>query len=68
MSWPAHAATFGDLLSPRTYGHWGATGTMLWIDPERQAIAAILATQPLDPQSTPALIKLSNAITAAIDI
>lgn len=68
MSWPAHAATFGDLLSPRTYGHWGATGTMLWIDPERQAIAAILASQPLDAQSTPALIKLSNAITASIDL
>lgn len=68
MSWPAHAATFGDLLSPRAYGHWGATGTMFWIDPERQAIAAILATQPLDAQSTPALIKLSNAITAAIDL
>ena len=68
MNWPAHSATFGDLLSTRAYGHWGATGTMFWIDPERNATAAILATQPLDPHSTPALIKLSNAMTAAIDI
>ena len=66
MNWPAHSASFGDLLGPRAYGHWGATGTMFWIDPERNASAAILSTQPLDKQSGPALIKLSNAIKAAI--
>lgn len=66
MNWPAHSASFGDLLGPRTYGHWGATGTMFWIDPDRNASAVILSTQPLDKRSTPALIRLSNAITAAI--
>ncbi len=66
LNWPTHSATFGDLLGPRTYGHWGATGTLLWVDPDRQAAAAILSTLPLDKGSGPALAKLSNAIVAAI--
>lgn len=66
MNWPAHASSFGDLLGPRAYGHWGATGTLFWIDPDRYASAAILSTLPLDKQSGPALTKLSNAIVSAI--
>ena len=66
MNWPAHASSFGDLLGPRAYGHWGATGTLFWIDPDRNASVAILSTLPLDKQSGPALTKLSNAIVAAI--
>src|SRR5262249_8028509 len=37
LNWPAHSASFGDLLGPRTYGHWGATGTVCWIDPDAGA-------------------------------
>ena len=66
MNWPAHASSFGDLLGPRAYGHWGATGTLFWIDPDRYASAAILSTLPLDKQSGPALTKLSNLIVSAI--
>src|SRR5918999_364175 len=25
----------GTLTSPRTFGHWGGSGTFLWVDPER---------------------------------
>jgi len=66
MNWPAHSSSFGDLLGPQAYGHWGATGTLFWIDPDRHASAAILSTLPLDKQSGPALTKLSNAIVSAI--
>jgi CubicO group peptidase (beta-lactamase class C family) len=24
----------GTLTSPRTYGHWGASGTLFWVDPD----------------------------------
>ena len=65
LNWPAHGAYFGDLLSPAAYGHWGATGTLLWIDPERDAFAAILTTQPQDPDGA-YLARLSNAIAASI--
>jgi CubicO group peptidase (beta-lactamase class C family) len=64
LNWPAHSANFGDLLSRRTYGHWGATGTLLWIDPERCTFAIILSTQPQEPTGF-FLARLSNAIAAA---
>ncbi len=63
LHWPAHSANFGDLLSPRTYGHWGATGTVLWIDPEWQAAAVILTTQPQEPDGT-WLARLSDTIAS----
>lgn len=65
LHWPAHSANFGDLLGPRTYGHWGATGTVLWIDPERQTFLIFLTTQPQEPHGT-YLARLSNAVAAAM--
>ena len=50
LHWPAHSANFGDLLSPVSYGHWGATGTVLWMDPESDLWAVILTTEPQEPQ------------------
>lgn len=64
MQWPAHAASFGDLLSPSAYGHWGATGTVFWIDPQLDLAAVILTDTPLD-RSTRWIVRLSNAIVAA---
>lgn len=64
LNWPAHSANFGDLLGPQAYGHWGATGTLLWIDPERGIFALILTTQPQEPTGF-FLVRLSNALAAA---
>ncbi|MBX3444959.1 MAG: beta-lactamase family protein [Planctomyces sp.] len=63
-AWPAHAATFGDLLSPAAYGHWGATGTLFWVDPTLRMAAVLLSTQPLDRDRSP-LVRISNALTAS---
>lgn len=64
LDWPAHSANFGDLLGPRTYGHWGATGTVLWIDPDAGTFALILTTLPQEPSGR-FLARLSNAVAAA---
>jgi CubicO group peptidase (beta-lactamase class C family) len=32
----------GTLTSPRTFGHWGGSGTFLWVDPERDLALATL--------------------------
>lgn len=64
LDWPAHSANFGDLLGPRTFGHWGATGTVLWIDPDANNFALILTTLPQEP-SGKYLSRLSNAVAAA---
>lgn len=66
LQWCSHANTFGDLVSHSTYGHWGATGTLLWIDPESESFALILTTQPLDPDGAP-FQRLSNAIVGAFE-
>jgi CubicO group peptidase (beta-lactamase class C family) len=64
LNWPAHSANFGDFLGPRTYGHWGATGTVMWIDPDSESLAILLTTQPQEPQGS-YLARASNAIVAA---
>ncbi len=65
LHWPAHSANFGDLLGPRTYGHWGATGTVLWVDPDLNLLAVFLTTQPLEPHGK-YLARVSNLIAAAV--
>lgn len=64
LNWPGVTASFGDLLSQSAYGHWGATGTLMWIDPARDTFAIIFSTEPYD-QSGGQLVRLSNAIAAA---
>ena len=65
LNWPAHSANYGDLVGPRTYGHWGATGTVLWIDPDRQIFTVIFTTQPQEPLGT-YIARLSNALSASV--
>lgn len=63
LNWTAHDACFCDLLSSSAYGHWGATGTLFWIDPVLNAAAVILTTEPL-ARGRSHLTRLSNAIVA----
>jgi CubicO group peptidase (beta-lactamase class C family) len=65
LNWPAHSANFGDLLGPKSFGHWGATGTLAWCDPESDSFAVLLTTQPQEPDGR-FLARLSNAIGAAM--
>jgi len=65
LNWPGFSPYFGDLLGPRMYGHMGATGTVLWMDPDRDAFAVILTTEPQEPHGT-YLARLSNAIAASL--
>lgn len=66
QNWPGHSTTFGDYLSPQAYGHWGATGALLWIDPVLQA-ACVICTSQATVDSELSLQKLSNlaALTAS---
>ncbi len=67
LGWPAHPDRFGDLLSPRTFGHWGATGTLVWADPETETSTVILSTLPHDAGGGRFLVRLSNLICAALN-
>ncbi len=58
---------FGELCSPRTFGHVGATGTVAWADPERQLLCVILTTRPANEDGGSLLRRVSNAVSGAID-
>ena len=62
--WPFHSAYFGDLLSPASFGHGGATGTVVWADPARELVCALFTTEP-SAQSARLLGLCSNLVAAA---
>lgn len=65
LNWPGHSANFGDLLGPKTYGHWGATGTLCWLDPQTDAFAVLLTTQPQGDEGR-FLARISNVVASAL--
>jgi CubicO group peptidase (beta-lactamase class C family) len=65
LNWPNDDDSFGNFLSPAAYGHWGATGTLLWIDPAIDAFAVVLTTQPLESGNR-RQAKFSNCVTSAL--
>ena len=56
-----HLRAGGDLTSSATFGHGGATGTVVWADPKAQFICVIFTTQPGAP-----LHYCSNAVAGAV--
>lgn len=65
FAWPEHSASFGDLVPRTAVGHWGATGTIFWLDRQQQIYVVILTSTPFE-QSRFALQRMSNAVAAAL--
>jgi CubicO group peptidase (beta-lactamase class C family) len=57
---------FGDLVSEKTFGHAGATGTVAWADPESGVICVILTDRLVDNGSL--LRRVSNAVAAGVAV
>jgi CubicO group peptidase (beta-lactamase class C family) len=57
---------FGDLISPRTFGHAGASGTVEWADPETQLVCVVLTNRPLSVDGGLFLRLVSNAVAASV--
>ena len=55
---------FGELVSPATFGHVGATGTVAWADPERDLLCVVLTNQMVAGGSL--LRRVSNVVSAAV--
>ena len=56
----------GDLVSPETFGHSGATGTVAWADPVNKVVTVILTTRPSGEDEGRLLRTVSNAVAAAV--
>ena len=46
-------------------GHWAATGTVCWIDPDLEAFCILFTTQPQEPEGR-ILARMCNAVCAAL--
>jgi CubicO group peptidase (beta-lactamase class C family) len=57
---------FGDLVSPRAFGHAGASGTVAWADPETQLLCVVLTNRPLSVDNGRFLRLVSNAVAASV--
>ena len=51
--------------SPRTFGHFGQSGTMLWIDPEAELGLVALSNRDFGPWAAEAWPVLADAVLAA---
>ena len=56
---------FGELVSAKTFGHTGATGTVAWADPERELLCVILTNRMVENGRL--LRRVSNAVAAAVE-
>ncbi len=59
-----HPHWTGTSNAPSTFGHFGRSGSFLWIDPEAGVICAGLADRPFGPWATRAWPPLADAVLA----
>jgi len=52
--------------SPRTFGHFGRSGTFLWVDPEASLACACVTDRDFGPWAAEAWPALSDEILAAL--
>jgi CubicO group peptidase (beta-lactamase class C family) len=52
----------GSLNSPRTFGHFGGSGTFLWVDPEADLALACLTGLQFGPWALEAWPRLADAV------
>jgi CubicO group peptidase (beta-lactamase class C family) len=52
----------GTLTSPRTFGHFGGSGTFLWVDPDRALALVVLTDREFGEWSKTAWPALSDAV------
>ena len=52
----------GVRTSPRTFGHFGGSGTFLWVDPDRDLACAALTTRDFGDWAKEAWPRLSDAV------
>ncbi|MFT3715559.1 MAG: serine hydrolase domain-containing protein [Gordonia sp. (in: high G+C Gram-positive bacteria)] len=53
--------------SPNTFGHFGQSGTFLWVDPERQAACIVLTDRAFGAWAKPLWSDFNTAVVAELD-
>lgn len=63
LGWRLDAGAFGRGCSPRTFGHYGATGTVAWADAETGVRCVLLTTKPADQSRAGLLGPVSDLVS-----
>ena len=58
----------GTQTSPRAFGHFGGTGTFLWVDPEASVVCAALTTKGFDTWAKDAWPRFSDAVLEELGV
>jgi CubicO group peptidase (beta-lactamase class C family) len=68
LGWDTMLATSscGTLMSPRSFGHTGFTGTSLWVDPDRGIYVALLTNRVHPSRDNDAIRKVRPAVHDAV--
>jgi CubicO group peptidase (beta-lactamase class C family) len=56
----------GTRTSPKTFGHFGGSGTFLWVDPEARVVCAALTTREFGDWAKQAWPRLADAVCAEV--
>jgi CubicO group peptidase (beta-lactamase class C family) len=65
LNHPGTNESWGDLLGRHVYGHTGATGTTVWMDPDT-GVFCILLTSAVREKAPWRLVNLSNIVAGAV--
>jgi CubicO group peptidase (beta-lactamase class C family) len=63
---PSAPGSAGSLLSPRSFGHTGFTGTSLWIDPERDLYVVLLSNRIHPRRDNQKILAVRPALADAV--
>ena len=59
---PPTPTWMGSRVSRRAYGHFGGSGTFLWVDPEAEVVCAALTDREFDEWAKEVWPRLSDAV------
>jgi beta-lactamase class C len=62
LGWKLEPGAFARACSPRTFGHYGATGTVAWADPATGTRCVLLTTWPAEQSQAKLLVPVSEAV------
>jgi CubicO group peptidase (beta-lactamase class C family) len=62
LGWKLEPGAFGRACSPRTFGHYGATGTVAWADAETGTRCVLLTTWPAEQSQEKLLAPVSEVV------
>ena len=63
---PELLPAFGSNCSPRTFGHYGVSGTLAWVDPDRRVSLVLLTTREVSQSRDGVLGTVSDSISRLV--